>query len=58
MGLITRTVAIPFFGPAAGEVLPVGVLDLLATLFALALIAHRTTLLAKFPELEKEPLAE
>jgi len=55
---ITRTVGIPFLGPAAGEVLPVGWPDLLATLIELALIAHLVVLLVKFSELKKEPLVE
>ena len=56
--LITRTVGIPFFGPAAGEVQPVGVPDLVATLLELALIAHLAVLVAKFGELKKEPLID
>lgn len=58
MWLITRTVGIPFFGPAAGEVQRVGLPDLLATLIELALILHLAVLVIKFGELEKEPLVE
>lgn len=36
---VTRTVGIPFFGPEAGEVEPVGVLDSISKLVELALIA-------------------
>lgn len=36
---VTRTVGVPFFGPGAGEVEPVGVLDLLSTAAEAALIA-------------------
>ena len=37
--LITRTVGIPFFGPEAGEVEPVGALDVISKVVELALIA-------------------
>lgn len=56
--LITRTVGIPFFGPAAGELEPVGLPDGLATIIELALIGHLAVLLGKFGELYKEPLVK
>ena len=58
MWVITRTVGIPFFGPAAGEVQPVGVPDLLATLIELALIVHLAVLVTRFGELNEQPLVE
>lgn len=58
MWVITRTVGIPFFGPAAGEVQPVGVPDLLATLIELALIVHLAVLVTRFGELKQQPLVE
>ncbi|HSJ53953.1 MAG TPA: hypothetical protein VLC52_09420 [Anaerolineae bacterium] len=58
MWAITRTVGIPFVGPAAGEVQPVGVPDLLATVIELALIAHLVVLLSKFGDLQQQPLVE
>ncbi len=56
--VITRTIGIPFFGPAVGEVWPVGLPDLLATLLELAIIAHLFVLLVRFEELRQEPLVE
>src|SRR5581483_12315516 len=41
----TRTVGIPVFGPAAGEVEPVGALDIPSKLIELALIATLAALL-------------
>ena len=42
---VTRTIGIPFFGPSAGEVETVGVLDLTAQIAELALIASLIILL-------------
>lgn len=58
MWLVTRTLGIPFFGPEAGQVQPVGWPDLLATLIELALIGHLIVLLRMVPELERRPLVE
>ncbi|MDD3827835.1 MAG: hypothetical protein GX597_02025 [Anaerolineaceae bacterium] len=56
--VITRTLGIPFFGPAAGEVQPVGLPDLVATLIEVALIGHLLVLLTRFGELEQQALLE
>ncbi len=45
--LLTRTVGIPFFGPHAGEVEGIGMLDLSATAAELALIGTLGTLLLR-----------
>ena len=55
---LTRTLGIPFFGPAAGEVQPVGLPDLVATLIEVALIGHLLVLLTRFGELEQQALLE
>jgi len=55
---MTRTVGIPFFGPQAGTVLPVGVPDVAVTLIELALIAHLVVLLRKRDQLEDRSLIE
>jgi hypothetical protein len=55
---ITRTVGIPFFGPMAGVVLPVGLLDGLAQLLAVIQIVHLAVLLREFDELGGRPLVE
>jgi hypothetical protein len=47
--LITRTLGIPFFGPEAGEVEPLGVLDSLSKITELALIACLAVLLRRRP---------
>ena len=43
--LVTRTVGVPFFGPHAGEVEEVGVIDLAATLAEVALVVALAALL-------------
>jgi FtsP/CotA-like multicopper oxidase with cupredoxin domain len=43
--LVTRTVGVPFFGPHAGEVEEVGVIDLVATLAEVALVVALAALL-------------
>jgi hypothetical protein len=53
---ITRTVGIPFFGPEAGQVEPVGVPDLISKIAEVALIVHLAVLLRLFPQLEQRPL--
>jgi len=58
MWLVTRTLGIPFFGPEAGQVQPVGIPDLLATLVELALIVHLAVLLRAEPQVERRPLVE
>jgi hypothetical protein len=56
--VITRTVGIPFLGPMAGEVLPVGLLDTVAQILEAALIFHLAVLLRQFDELGGHPLIE
>lgn len=56
--LVTRTVGIPFFGPEAGEVEPIGLVDSISKLIELILIIHLAVLLRRFPQLEKRPLFE
>lgn len=56
--LVTRTVGIPFFGPEAGEVEPIGLLDSISKLIELVLIIHLAALLRIFPQLEKRPIFE
>lgn len=53
---ITRTVGIPFFGPEAGKVEPVGLLDSLSKLIEVTLIIHLAVLLRAYPALDKQPL--
>jgi hypothetical protein len=55
---VTRTVGIPFFGPMAGEVLPVGLLDSVAQILAAILIVHLALLLHQFDRLGGRPLIE
>ncbi len=55
---VTRTVGIPFFGPQAGVVQPVGVPDALATLIEVALIVHLAALLDRLPHIEHRTLVE
>ena len=54
----TRTVGIPFFGPMAGEVLTIGLLDGLAQVLAVILIIHLALLLHQFDRLGGRPLIE
>jgi hypothetical protein len=56
--VITRTVGIPFFGPMAGMVLPVGLLDGLAQILEVTQILHLAVLLAEFDQLGDRPLVE
>ena len=55
---ITRTVGIPFFGPMAGQVEPVGFPDLISKLVESAVIVHLVFLLNRFPQLKEEPLLD
>jgi hypothetical protein len=55
---ITRTVGIPFFGPMAGEVLPVGLLDGLAQILGAIQIVPLAVLLNQFDRLGGRPLVE
>jgi hypothetical protein len=55
---ITRTLGIPFFGPMAGEVLPVGLLDGLAQILGVTQIVHLAVLLYQFDRLGGRPLVE
>jgi len=55
---ITRTIGIPFFGPMAGEVLPVGWLDGLAQVLEVTQVVHLAVLLAQFDRLGDRPLVE
>ena len=55
---ITRTVGIPFFGPMAGQVEPVGVSDLISKLVESAVIVHLVVLLNQLPRLRGEPLVD
>lgn len=55
---VTRTVGIPFFGPLAGEVLPVGLLDGVAQILEAIQIAHLAVLLHQFDRLGGRPLVE
>lgn len=53
---VTRTMGIPFFGPEAGQVEPVGAPDLISKIVELALIVHLAVLLRRFDQLEERPL--
>jgi uncharacterized membrane protein YvlD (DUF360 family) len=53
----TRTLGIPF-GPMAGEVLPVGLLDGVAQILGAAQIVHLAVLLRQFDQLGGRPLVE
>jgi hypothetical protein len=53
----TRTLGIPF-GPMAGEMLPVGLLDSVAQILAATQIAHLVVLLYQFDRLGGRPLVE
>lgn len=55
---VTRTAGIPFVGPAAGQVQPVGVPDLAVTLVEVVLVVHLAVLLRAFPRLDARPLVE
>ena len=55
---VTRTVGIPFFGPMAGMVLPVGLLDGVAQILAAFQIVHLAVLLQLFDRLGARPLVE
>jgi len=55
---VTRTVGLPFFGPMAGEVLPVGVPDAFSKLLEIAQIVHLAVLLYYFDQLEDRPLID
>lgn len=57
MWLYTRTLGIPF-GPMAGEVLPIGLLDAIAQILTLALMVHLVVLLRRFDQLQGRPLIE
>jgi hypothetical protein len=54
---VTRTLGIPF-GPMAGEVLPVGLLDSVAQILGATQIAHLAVLLHQFDRLGGRPLVE
>lgn len=58
MGLwiVTRTIGIPFLGPEAGVVEPVGLLDSFSKLIEVTLIVHLAVLLRAYPALDKQPL--
>jgi hypothetical protein len=56
--IVTRTVGIPFFGPMAGEVLPIGTLDGLAQVLEFTQIVHLSVLLGTFDRLGGRPLVE
>lgn len=56
--VVTRTVGIPLFGPMAGVVLPVGLLDGLAQVLAAIQIVHLAMLLHQFDRLGGRPLIE
>jgi hypothetical protein len=55
--LFTRTAGIPFAGPRAGEVLGVGVLDVLAVLLELGVIGAVALLLRIYGRLGREAAA-
>jgi hypothetical protein len=55
---ITRTVGIPYLGPMAGEVLPVGLPDLISKLVESAVIVHLVVLLNLVPRSGQEPLLD
>jgi hypothetical protein len=55
---VTRTIGVPFLGPMAGEVLPVGLLDGVAQILAATLIIHLAVLLNQFDRLGGRPLIE
>lgn len=54
---VTRTVGIPF-GPMAGDVLPVGLLDGVAQILEVTLVLHLAVLLHQFDRLGGRPLIE
>lgn len=56
--VITRAVGVPFFGAMAGEVLPVGLLDGITQLLAIAQVVHLAVLLRQFDQLGRKPLVE
>ena len=55
--LVTRVSGVPFFGPHAGEVEGVGVIDLVATLSEVGLVVALAVLLRSFRRLEIPALA-
>jgi hypothetical protein len=55
---ITRTVGIPFFGPQAGQVEPVGLPDLISKAVEVTVIVHLVILLGRFPRMEEQPLID
>ena len=55
---VTRTVGIPFFGPMAGMVLPVGLLDGLGQILEGAQVVHLAVLLHQFDGLGGRALVE
>ena len=57
MWLLTRTYGIPF-GPMAGEVLPIGLLDAAAQTLAAIQIVHLAVLVRVFDELGGRPLVQ
>lgn len=54
---VTRTLGVPF-GPMAGEVLPIGLLDGLAQILEVTQIVHLAVLLNQFDRLGGRPLIE
>jgi hypothetical protein len=54
---VTRTIGIPF-GPMAGEVLPMGLLDGIAQILGTTQIVHLAVLLRQFDRLGGRPLVE
>lgn len=54
---VTRTLGVPF-GPMAGEVLPIGLLDGLAQILEVTQIVHLAVLLNQFDRLDGRPLIE
>jgi hypothetical protein len=55
--VLTRTLGVPF-GPMAGDVLPLGLLDGLAQILVVAQIVHLAVLLRTFEGLGRRPLIE
>ena len=57
LSLVTRTVGVPFFGPHAGEIEEVGVIDLAATLAEVALVVALVALLWSVRRSGSRPLS-
>lgn len=55
--VLTRSIGVPF-GPMAGEILPLGLLDGLAQILVVAQIVHLAVLLRTFDRLGGRPLIE